>query len=478
MTEQKRRNWLRVAGIAPLLLAVLGFQCVSKPRDHSIATEVERIRGGESHGLLNIVILGDGFTAATMAGYEAAADSLASRLLTVAPFQAMADAISIHRVNVVSAEDGITVPESCGTYVYEHPELLHSSLAPWARKKKSPNTALKTTWCDSETQTYRYIDTTDWPALLEAANSTMVFPHIIIVLVNDWFYGATAWPKNPLGIGNGGVAFVSIGQNLTGETHPVTGALIVTNATTPFQDVAAHEIGHLGPFLLWDEYGGSSALPNELATDIDLSPNLTRSTATPLKWESLRTPLSTSLPTDCTVGRPPDVAAVEGGNGYSTGVFHPRCACRMNDSSSATYCPVCRQQIIQQLTNFAPAADTVRIMLDSLRLTTGPAGQYFIDYTVTAGAQSFTDRWPKAPNNFPLDPAATAEVGERWIDVKLINPIPGTIQLDYRLSRQTTSAAVNVESASVVLHVPPFAQGGLVQIEKATHRLIVGLARR
>ena len=492
MSFQRARTWIRVAAVMAIVTASAAAGCLFPSASHQYRSNAALIAGSGAAEQLNIVILGDGFTAeaASMGAYKTAAGEFAERLLRVAPFRAMADAISIYRVDVVSSQAGIDVPKICGTYEYANPPA-GLGLEPFARTPAQRDSALGTSWCDADTQTYRYLDTSRWAALLTASESTGVFPNVVVVLVNDWMYGATAWPGDPLGTsGYGGMAIVSLARNEIGEQNPHSGARLAERPPVDFWDVAIHELGHLGPFLLLDEYPGhqDEPIPADVAAEIDASPNLMSSLAIPIKWESLRSPGS-GLPTNCAAPNLPDVAAAPDGavyyngplsGGGSNSVYHARCECRMNLYWSATLCPVCRQRVIQQLAGYAPASSTMRLMLDSLRLTSGgPSGSYFIDYSVTVGAQTFNGRWPNAPNDYPLTTDTTAEIGELWLDVPLAtSATPGAIAVNYQLQRRLPSGGTTtIESASAVLGVS-VGLGGLFPFDRTTHRITFGIARR
>ena len=177
-----------------------------------------------------------------------------------------------------------------------------------------------------------------------------VVPNLTIVIVNDWMFGATAFPDD-------GVAYVSLSDNLVKDRNPNTHQLLDPPNPASYPIVAIHEIGHLAPFRLLDEYSGkrpASELSSERST-INKSPNVSTKVSK-LPWESLLSPTTGDPTIDCDA-RPPSlkIGAAKGGYGFATGVFHPSCSCKMESFTTAEYCLVCRQRISQQLEKHVPA---------------------------------------------------------------------------------------------------------------------------
>jgi hypothetical protein len=462
------------------------------PVDPYVASHIvgrDLVHGSGDANALNIVILGDGFTddAASLAGYRAAAAKYVENLLSTPPFTAMQDALNIYRVDVISDEAGIDVPESCGTgpgaYVYAAPP---AGFGPWARRPASRSNALETTWCPNPNVTadYRFLtsvnETRVWNFALEAG----VSPDFVIVLVNDWMYGATAWVSHPLGTVSGGIAYSYIARNLTGETNPGGTTAIAPQFPGTFPAVAIHETGHLGPFVLLDEYGDQPGpIPSGEQAEIDASPNLT-SIWPPLKWAHLKSP-SASLPTNCSSPNLPDVGAVLKGNKYGSGVYHSRCECRMDAFESKSFCVVCREQFLTQLAVGAPSTFSLRVTLDSVRLLTGVTGDFFIDYKFVADGVAYAGRWPSPTQPFLIHGGTTEEPGSIFFEVPPSATLGPTLSVDIGLVRSlsplsTPSAAV---FKAVTLNLPPSGTATIVKFEPGGrgtrgYRLTLGVVRR
>src|SRR5262245_13231900 len=188
----------------------------------AIASQVpahEQIHGPQGgSSTLNIVILGDGFTSAQMHEYRGAVHRYVDDLLGTAPFDTMKDAIAIYRVDVVSADGGIQVPANCDG------KDVTTIQYPRRHVASTHNNALKVQWC-ADGKTLRYPQSTDETLVREFALASGVFPNLTIVLLNDWMFGAAAYQDGALGMpgadptqASGGLAYISIEMNLTGDT--------------------------------------------------------------------------------------------------------------------------------------------------------------------------------------------------------------------------------------------------------------------
>jgi len=416
----------------------------------------ERLHGDGHPTSFKVVIVGDGFTddAASMGAYRTAAHKFANQLVGVQPFAAMQDAIDIYRVDVISDEPGIDVPEACGTYLYAAPP---ASLTDRARTPRRSNTALGTTWCPdlNNLADYRHIVAVndqrviDETRVVTFALQAGVVPNLIVVLVNDWMWGASAWPVNSSVVpGYGGVAYASIEQNLIGDINPITKVLLQPKAMPGFPKIAVHESGHLGPFLLNDEYG-YVALPGPLdpaypalMASVNDSPNLFWSgpqpPPPPLKWAHLTSggdPVWTDcvLPSNQQAGDVPDGAyylvAADG-----TGPYHPRCECRMNSYASPTFCVVCRERVLDRLTPHTPPTFGLRVMVDSLRLN-GLGGDYFLDYKFSVGGATYTGRWPSPTLPKFITSGVITEPGTVFFELPPSAVLPSTLNVAVTLVR-------------------------------------------
>src|SRR4030095_5032566 len=234
--------------------------------------------------------------AASIGAYRDAADRLVTELVSTDPYAVVSSAMTFYRLDVTSNQARVDVPNDCGGQSYDLPPPP-AGQGPFdlSRSPKNPDNILDTHWCAVDVLTgagnVRFLGSdSDRVALF--ANAAGVTPNITIVLVHDWMFGATAYPDDA-------VVFVSISQNLVGDTNPDTGVLNQPNNAASFPRVVVHELGHVAPFRLLEEkptgHAAEESPSPEAAAAIDASPNLDTKES-PLKWESLVHP-GTNRPT-------------------------------------------------------------------------------------------------------------------------------------------------------------------------------------
>jgi len=253
----------------------------------------------------NIVVLGDGFTAADQAAYNQwVDDKLIKGVFGHDYFSEDASAYNIYRVNLESVDSGVSTKtyDANGNVIAE----------------TDHNTALGMFFNGSWSHCWlEYGANTE--TLLQAALTTWVPDYNeILVVLNNPNYG---------GCGGGGRAHVPMGVDWT---------------------VIAHEFGHgIGGFA--DEYSVAGVYSGGEPGTVNLTVNTDRATT---KWGRFIAP-DTPVPTgvgsaaNYNQGTRPawwssnfDVGLFEGGNTNNTGVYRPVENCRMN-SNSPEYCPVC-----------------------------------------------------------------------------------------------------------------------------------------
>ena len=318
------------------------------------------VHGTGADHTLKIVFLGDGFTSQddSIGAYRTAVDEMVNELLATEPFTSMAAALSIYRMDVISDEPGIDVPETCpeGSLNPEHqydlpppPDDKTPSTA--SRRVKNPNNVLETRWCAEDVLgrgMVKYMLGSTSFRVPEFAQASKVVPDITIVLVNDFMFGATAFE-------NGDVVYASIGRNILNETNPDTNAIQPSaNKAGAMAHVFVHELGHMHPFSLLDEYSTNRQLMGLLIlqTFINESPNLSTNTQ-PTNWAGV---VPSGVVVDCASSDPrPEIGAVPGGYGFGSNVFHAQCSCRMNETTiPGKFCPVCHERIRSQLAEKLP----------------------------------------------------------------------------------------------------------------------------
>ncbi len=255
----------------------------------------------------NVVLLAEGFTAAQQGAFNTACTDFAAAFRGTAPFDELAPAINVFRVNVTSTDSGADDPVAGGGSGATARTYFDASFG--------GNNIRRLLICNATT------------ALQVAAAQVPEFT-VVLVVVNSTIYG-----------GSGG----SIG------TYSLAGG-----AT----EIAIHEMGHTA-FGLADEYpyyaGGDETGHDHHPPTEPSEPNVTvNATRATLKWR-WAVAAATALPTmsnpDCATvdSRPSPVpagttGAFEGAHYFHCGAFRPEYDCKMRNLGVA-FCRVCRQVI-------------------------------------------------------------------------------------------------------------------------------------
>lgn len=248
---------------------------------------------------VNILVLGDGYTANDYGRYQALAQRAAQALFANNVVQ---EAQAVYKLRL-------------WPYFVQSAEAGSSSYS----KQAFRNTALGSTYYD------RYPgDTTIWVNFQTAWNVARSIPgqnfQYILVLVNAGQYAAMYW--------NYGVCVIADFDRLTGVSNPVT-----------FEDIVCHELlGHTVSGL-WDEYvyNGQPNVP------VSQSPNCDQSNQYP-KWYDL-------VGWQAQIWQWVYVGAYQGC--AMPNYYRPTDKdCKMNTWAQNPFCPVCKRQIIRVLSQY------------------------------------------------------------------------------------------------------------------------------
>lgn len=276
--------------------------------DGRVVGTTKIVNAGPSSARWDLVVMGDGYTAAEMPQFAIDAASLATRVLGTAPFSSVTAAINVFRIDVESTESGADDPTLCA-----------------GGSGAVRDTFFDGSFCGDGSR--RRILHVDGSRAVLTANSETPHWNAIVVLVNSLEYGG------------GG-----LGQVAMCTRHPQS------------LDIALHELGHV--FGLSDEYedGSGTYNPPEPA-----SVNVTKKKTSPLKWNNFvlsGTPIPTRVNAICRRGPTGPVAAgvigaLEGAKGYECRIFRPSADCKMRDLAD-DFCAVCQDHIRRKLTPFLP----------------------------------------------------------------------------------------------------------------------------
>ncbi|MGB8382127.1 MAG: M64 family metallopeptidase, partial [Dermatophilaceae bacterium] len=252
----------------------------------------------------NIVLLAEGFTATQQNAFNNACTDFTSTIRATAPFDTLAQAINVFRVNVASVDSGADDPVAAGG-----------------------TGAVVRTYFDASfgSENLRRLLVCNTTTALQTAASQVPEFTVAVVVVNSPIYGGSG----------GGAATYSL----------ASGAM----------DIAIHEMGHT-VFGFADEYpylaGGNETGHDRHPPAEPVEPNVTVNTnRATLKWRlavNQATPLPTMSNPDCTTAdtRPSPVAAgtvgtFEGAHYYHCGAYRPEYDCKMNHLG-VSFCRVCR----------------------------------------------------------------------------------------------------------------------------------------
>ncbi|HYN29150.1 MAG TPA: M64 family metallopeptidase [Dermatophilaceae bacterium] len=260
----------------------------------------------------NIVVIGDGFTAADQPAYNAwVDDKLISGVFGHDYFSEDASAYNIFRINLESVDSGVS------TRTYDEKGTVDPG-DDTISAETVRDTALGMIFSGSWSHCWLEYGADTETRLQAALNAWVPDFNEILVVLNDPNYG---------GCGGGGRAHVPMGVDWT---------------------VIAHEFGH-GIGGLADEYSVSGAYTGPEQSWTNLTTVTDRAST---KWRQFIAP-TTPLPTGVGAGaaynqgtRPStwssdlDAGLFEGGGTMSTGIYRPVENCRMN-GNSPQFCPVC-----------------------------------------------------------------------------------------------------------------------------------------
>jgi hypothetical protein len=278
------------------------------------AEPVTTIRNnGAAANRIDIVVLGDGYSAADLASGKYAGDveTAIVGMFSDQPYTEYQRYFNVHRVDVTSAESGA-----------DHPSAMVFR-----------DTALDATYSCGGIQRLVCVNTSKLNTVLTASIAAPDARDVILVLVNDAEYG-----------GSGGSVAVA-------STHPASVELVL------------HEVGHSFA-LLADEYVDSPTCYNAVEPP---EANVTRQTTRPaIKWGVWIDP-DTPLPTPGTTETP---GLYEGAKYCATGVYRPTFDSKMR-SLGRPFGAINTEAHIKRIYNFVTPLDSALPESATLTLTRG-----------------------------------------------------------------------------------------------------------
>jgi IgA Peptidase M64/CARDB len=355
-------RWVAI-GFVPLLL-FCGLRVTS-------AEPVALIRdNGDTANRLDIVILGDGYTASQLDQYADAVESFVSALFAQEPLKEYQRYFNVHRIDVASVETGA-----------DHPERTPPIFK---------NTALGATYNCAGIQRLICVDVATVNAVV-AASVPPDSRDVVLVLVNDAEYGGSG----------GAVAVASVHRDVV--------------------ELILHELGHSFG-LLADEYGGPPP-PFCNATIEPPEPNATRQTQRELiKWAIWVDP-DTPIPTlGVSVGEP---GLYEGAKYCDTGLFRPTHNSKMR-SLNQPYEQINSEQLVKRVYNFVSPIDSADPTDSIISLRDGQSQTFRVEtpqpLTHALEIVWHIDGQPTATGNEFTSKSADVSPGSHLLEVTVSDP--------------------------------------------------------
>jgi uncharacterized repeat protein (TIGR01451 family) len=274
--------------------------------------------GPTSGNRVDLLVMGDGYTAAQSAKFASDAAGVLASFFSISPYDAYQNYFNVSTLFTASNQPGAdhppfasgcqaTYPPTCCADTTMNSDPLRGTFA---------DTAFDASYCTSNV--HRLLAVTFAKAFAAAAASPDWDQ--ILMVVNDSTYGGAG----------GGISVVS--------THPQA------------VDVARHEFGHTFTRLA-DEYSYGTP-PGPLCSDAGgpeaCEANVTGQTSLGLlKWASWVLP-TTPLPTPDTAAFATVVGLFEGARYRPTGNYRPQRTCLMN-ALGVPFCAICSQEFVLRL---------------------------------------------------------------------------------------------------------------------------------
>jgi hypothetical protein len=264
-------------------------------------TTTELLRSGPNGSKINIVVIGDGFTAANQAAYNTFVNTMVMQGVfdeqRDGVYRETMNAFNLFRVNVNSAQSGITLVDSNGTVTTTVNTFLGFRFSGrWNRCWMEPG-----------------------------PNSNTILTNTLNAQVPGWTY-----------------AFIILNTTSFGGCRRGNQLAVTFGGTWT---VAAHEMGHMVGNL-GDEYSDTATYTAAEPGVVNLTKNSNRTT---LKWNQFVNP-TTAVPTPTSFGGSAfaDAGLFAGGTTsgkkFGKGIFRPSVNDRMN-GNSPEFDPVCYDQM-------------------------------------------------------------------------------------------------------------------------------------
>jgi IgA peptidase M64/S-layer family protein len=351
------------------------------------------INNGNPLNRVDIVVVGDGYTAGQIAQYRLDVQNFFAGVFAQEPYKEYQRYFNVHRIDVISMQSGA-----------DHPDRTPQVFV---------NTAFDATYNCGNIQRLICVNSTKVFNVVNSSTPSTAYRDVVVVIVNDPEYGGSG----------GGVSVASV--------HEAAVELVL------------HEVGHSFG-LLADEYAGGGPSCNSSVEPS--APNATKQTSRNLiKWNHW-IDASTPIPTLTTT---PGVPGLYEGSQYcDTGLYRPTFDSKMR-SLGPPFEQINTEQHVKRIYNFvspidssSPAGGTVSITTAGIRQLSVTTPQPF---THTLGVTWFVDGVQRATGTtFNLDPA-TLTAGGHTVEARIVDSTPMVRSDPMQLLSENRTWNVNVQ---------------------------------
>jgi hypothetical protein len=273
----------------------------------------KQAKAGPESNRVDLLVMGDGFTAAEQAAFDAQAAAVEGEFLAVTPYKEYAELVNLTRLFTASAQSGADHPP------YQAGCSSANCCADTAaqtdpRRGVFVDTAFDATFCAFQVHRLLTISTSKVLAAAAAAPNW----DKAIVLVNDPVYG-----------GSGGIVPVA-------SAHAAAVMILIHEYGHSFHDLADEYTSPFPGFPACSDLGGSAPCEANVTNQTDPAQ---------VKWRFWFTP---DIPIPTPPGTP-GVGLFQGARYLVSGMYRPADTCLMGSLVAPGFCPVCAQEYVLKL---------------------------------------------------------------------------------------------------------------------------------
>ena len=315
-----------------LVLGVIGRAKASTPCDvtgsGAYAFPVTTLQcSGPHENRINIVFMGDGYTASEQDQFVSDATSIMQHIMSTPPFDAYKNFINVYAIQVPSEESGAKHPHTAA----DCPDLATQPIA-------NPNNYFGSTFDNDGI--HRFLLAANSTAISNVLAANTPFDTISAIVVNTVIPTATANSPTPGGPYYGGAAE---------GTVAVASNYFVNGSSSA--EIMVHELGH-SLAGLGDEYSYSGCGGIEewnATTDTDPAT---------IRWSAWLTDGSNASVANSTSTDLSFVGIYEGANYCATGWYRPAFNCKMR-TLGVPFCPICTERFAVSYNVYVKDIDSV-----------------------------------------------------------------------------------------------------------------------